>query len=112
MCLEFLRLCVFFEPLSLSLAFSGFSEQCRQCEQGHSWCSEQDCQSRNKLCSTVYISQLPMGAGGERDGNPLPYSCLENPVDRGAWWAAVYGAAQSRTRLKQFNSSSMGSGLA
>ena len=37
---------------------------------------------------------------GERNGNPLQCSCLENPRDRGAWWAAVYGVAQSRTRLK------------
>ena len=37
---------------------------------------------------------------GEGDGNPLQYSCLENPRDRGAWWAAVYGVAQSQTRLK------------
>ena len=35
---------------------------------------------------------------GEGHGNPLQYSCLENPRDRGAWWAAVYGVAQSRTR--------------
>ena len=34
------------------------------------------------------------------DGTPLQYSCLENPRDGGAWWAAVYGVAQSRTRLK------------
>ena len=34
------------------------------------------------------------------NGNPLQYSCLENPRDGGAWWAAVYGVAQSRTRLK------------
>ena len=40
------------------------------------------------------------------DGNPLQYSCLENPRDRGAWWAAVYGVAQSRTRLKRLSSSS------
>ena len=33
--------------------------------------------------------------GGEGNGNPLQYSCLENPVDRGAWWAAVHGVAQS-----------------
>ena len=39
-------------------------------------------------------------------GNPLQCSCLENPMDRGAWWAAVYGVAQSRTRLKQLSSSS------
>ena len=43
---------------------------------------------------------------GERNGNPLPCSCLENPRDGGAWWAAVSGVAQSRTRLKLFNSSS------
>ena len=36
---------------------------------------------------------------GEGNGNPLQYSCLENPRDGGAWWAAVYGVAQSRTRL-------------
>ena len=34
---------------------------------------------------------------GEGNGNPLPYSCLENPRDGGAWWAAVYGVAQSWT---------------
>ena len=43
---------------------------------------------------------------GEGNGNPLQYSCLENPRDRGAWWAAVYGVAQSRTRLKWFSSGS------
>ena len=37
----------------------------------------------------------------ERNGNPLQYSCLENPRDGGAWWAAVYGVAQSWTRLKR-----------
>ena len=43
---------------------------------------------------------------GEGNGNPLQCSCLENPRDRGAWWAAVSGVAQSRTRLKRLNSSS------
>ena len=43
---------------------------------------------------------------GEGNGNPLQCSCLENPRDGGAWWAAVYGVAQSRTRLKQLSSSS------
>ena len=42
---------------------------------------------------------------GEGNGNPLHCSCLENPRDRGAWWAAVYGVAESRTRLKQLSSS-------
>ena len=36
----------------------------------------------------------------------LQHSCLENPMDRGAWWPAVYGVAQSRTRLKRLSSSS------
>ena len=38
------------------------------------------------------------------NGNPLQYSCLENPRDGGAWWAAVYGVAQIRTRLKRLSS--------
>ena len=43
---------------------------------------------------------------GEGNGNPLQCSCLENPRDWGAWWAAVYGVAQSRTRLKRLSCSS------
>ena len=43
---------------------------------------------------------------GARNGNPLQYSCLENPRDRGAWWAAVYAVPQSWTRLKRLSSSS------
>ena len=43
---------------------------------------------------------------GEGNGNPLHCSCLENPKDGGAWWAAIYWVAQSRTRLKRLSSSS------
>ena len=39
---------------------------------------------------------------GEGDGTSLQYSCLENPMDRGAWWATVHGVARSRTRLSEF----------
>src|SRR5574337_707822 len=39
---------------------------------------------------------------GEGNGTPLQYSCLENPMDRGAWWAAVHGVAKSQTRLRAF----------
>ena len=39
---------------------------------------------------------------GEGNGNPLRYSCLENPMDWGAWWAAVHGVTKSRTRLSDF----------
>ena len=45
-------------------------------------------------------------ANGEGNGNPLQCSHLENPRDGGAWWAAVYGVAQSQTRLKRLSSSS------
>ena len=38
----------------------------------------------------------------EQDGTPLQYSCLENPMDGGAWWASVRGVAKSRTRLSYF----------
>ena len=48
---------------------------------------------------------------GEGNGNPLQCSCLENPRDGGAWWAAVYGIAQSRTRLKRLSSSSSSAGF-
>ena len=44
---------------------------------------------------------------GEGNGNPLQFPCLENPRDGGAWWAAICGVAQSRTRLKRLSSSSI-----
>ena len=49
---------------------------------------------------------LTPGSGrspGEGNGNPLQCSCLENPVDRGAWWAAVHGVAKNQTRLKRLD---------
>ena len=46
---------------------------------------------------------------GEGNGNPFQCSCLENPRDGGAWWAAIFGVTQSRTRLKQLSSSSSAS---
>ena len=44
-----------------------------------------------------------MGRTGEGNGNPLQRSCLKNPVDRGAWWAAVRSVAQSRRQLKRLS---------
>jgi len=52
---------------------------------------------------------LSLSCIGEGNGNPLQYSCLENPRDRGACWAAFYGVAQSQTRLMQLSSSSSSS---
>ena len=45
---------------------------------------------------------------GGGHGNPLQYSCLENPMDRGAWWAIVHRVAQSRTQLKQLSTHKKG----
>ena len=59
------------------------------------------------LCSSVHVAQDMASSSGEGNGTPLQCSYLENPRDGGAWWAAVYGVAQSRTRLKQLSSSSI-----
>ena len=54
-------------------------------------------QSRTQLNNfTFFLAIVPFGEGNV---NPLQCSCLENPMDREAWWAAVYGVAKSRTRL-------------
>ena len=63
----------------------------------------------NNFRSTKYVVgflSLSLEKEGEGNGNPLQCSCLENPRDRGACWVAVYGVAQSRTRLKRLSSSS------
>ena len=49
---------------------------------------------------------FPPSCTGEGNGNPLQCSCLENPRDGGAWWAAISEVAQSQTRLKRLSSSS------
>ena len=53
-----------------------------------------------------WVTSLSLSCTREGNGNPLQYSCLENPRDEGAWWAAIYGVAQSQTRLKRLSSSS------
>ena len=57
--------------------------------------TKQRCHKKRKLHTNI--------TDGEWNGNLLQYSCLANPVDRGAWWAAVHGVAQSRTWLKQLS---------
>ena len=53
-----------------------------------------------------WATSLSLSCIGEGNGNPLQCSCLENPRDGRAWWASVYGVAQSRTWLKRLSSSS------
>ena len=62
---------------------------------------------RKELDTTERLNfHFSLSCIGEGNGNPLQCSCLENPRDGGAWWAAIYGVAQSRTWLKQLSSSS------
>ena len=57
-----------------------------------------------------WATSLSLSYIGEENGNPLQCSCLENPRDGGAWWAAIYGVAQNQTQLKRHSSSSSSKG--
>ena len=61
---------------------------------------------RLSACNAGDLGSIPeLGRSpGEGNGNPLQYSCLENPIDGGAWWATVHGVAQSWTQLSDFTS--------
>ena len=63
---------------------------------GHDWATSLSC---------IGATSLSLSCIGEGNGNPLQCSCLENPRDGGAWWAAIYGVAQSQTWLKQLSRS-------
>ena len=67
---------------------------------------------REELDTTEWLlSHFSLSCIGEGNGNPFLCSCLENPRDGGAWWPAVYGVAQSRTRLNRLSSSSSSKGI-
>ena len=74
----------------------------------HGWSSLVGCNPWG--CKELDTTEQPhfhfsLSCLGEGNGNPLQCSCLENPRDRGAWWAAVFVVAQSRTRLKRLSRS-------
>ena len=58
-------------------------------------------ESKESACNAGDLGSIPESgrSPGEGNGNPLQYSCLENSMDRGAWWAAVHGIIKSQTRL-------------
>ena len=75
----------------------------------HGWRSLVGCSpwGREESDTTVRLHfHFSLSCTGEGNGNPLQCSCLKNPRDGGAWWAGVYGVAQSRTGLKRLSSSS------
>ena len=74
------------------------------------YCLQKNCVCKPKSSTTINLkttNSTPMAPTikvvlGEGNGTPLQYSCLENPMDGGVWWAAVHGVAKSRTRLSDF----------
>ena len=82
------------------------------CGKSHGWrslvgCSPWGCEESD-MTERLHF-HFSLSCIGEGNGNPLQCSCLENPRDGGAWWAAVYWVAQSQTRLKRLSSSSSSS---
>ena len=60
--------------------------------------------SKASVCNAGDLGSIPglRRSPGEGNGSPPQYFCLENPMDRGAWWASVHGVSKSRTRLSDF----------
>ena len=80
--------------------------------ESHEWRSLVGCSpwGRKELDTIEWLHfDFSLSCIGEGNGNPLQCFCLENPRDGGAWWAGVYGVAQSRTRLKWLSNSSSSS---
>ena len=91
--------------VDMSLSKLGYSEGQGSLVHCSPWgCKESDTTERLDF-------HFSFSCTGEGNGNPLQCSCLENPRDRGASWAAIYGVTRSRTRLKQRSSSSSSSWL-
>ena len=65
-----------------------------------------DSEDKASACNAGDLASVPglRRSPGERNGNPLQYSCLENPMNRGAWWATVHRVAKSQTQLSDFTS--------
>ena len=77
-------------------------------EKSHGWRSLEGCSPWGRWGSNMTERlhfHFSLSCTGEGNGNPLRCSCLENPRDGEAWWAAVYGVTQSRTRLKWLSNS-------
>ena len=103
-----LKLCPF-KHLEGSLAWGPLCRSAHQALKGAPWVGSYPIVQCIRYLMSQSLYYAP--SSGEGNGNPLQCSCLENPRDGGAWWAAVYGVTQSRTRLKRLSSSSSSSAL-
>ena len=90
----------FFHPSLLIFGKFKVSDQCQQITDLPRWLSGivSSCNSGD-LGSSPVLGRFP----GEGNGNPLQYSCLENPMDRGTWWAAVHGVTKESDTTYQLN---------
>ena len=72
------------------------------CSPFYDWDFLVDSDSKESACNAVDLGSIPglERSPGEGNGSPLQYSCLENPMDRGVWWATVHGVAKSWTQLR------------
>ena len=85
-----------FGRFSLTASFPGPKEL----DPSFLWCFPGSSDGKENSCNAGDAGSIP-GLGrspGERSGSPFQYSCLENPMDRGAWWATVHGVAKSGTQ--------------
>ena len=83
---------------------AGLLQDCR-CGDGKGWlarCQKRENSMKNWLDGLKDESHITIRHSGEGNGTPLQYSCLENPMNGGAWKAAVHGVAEGRTRLSDF----------
>ena len=88
------------------------SDQCKEIEESNRMGKTGDLfpggsEVKASACNARDLGSIPGSerSPGEGNGNPFQYSCLENPRDGEAWWAAVYGVARSQTQLKRLSSS-------
>ena len=96
-----------FESCNQNLLFSVYSSVARRTQEKISMSTTGKVSIVFFLCHSINVSTFVLVyllTPGEGHGNPLQCSCLENPRDGIAWWAAVYGVAQSRTQLKRLSS--------
>ena len=98
------------EEFRISYKYIDLGRHMHSClEKSHGWRSLVGCSpwghEESDMTERLHF-HFSLSCIGERNGNPLQCSCLENPRDGGAWWAAVSGVAQSWTWLKQLSSSS------
>ena len=92
-----------FSPLAISLYGSNVLDRMQLLNsESLLWASPVALVVKNLPASTGEAGLIPVSgrSPGEGNGNPLQYSCLENPMDRGAWWAAVHRVTKSWTQLK------------